>query len=455
MRLTDLHRTTGFRLATLFLALFGAAALVLFSYLYVEITGFEKERIDDWLVREHAELRREQATDLAAGFDQQSQYDTRRQRPFGLFDPAGHHIAGGYPGDLPAIPYFDKPFPARLEGLPGHPPARCIAARLPDGRIALQCQNIRDLDHFDEELLHALVSAGVLTLSVGLLGAVLIGVGSMRRLDAVTASIKEIVAGDLSRRLPVHAKNDDLDRLVRVVNGMLDEIERLMHEVKGVCDAIAHDLRTPLTRLIGSLERAQRRAMSEAEYRKTMDDVITEVVGIQRTFNAMLRISEIENGARRAHFAEVDLGAVATDVFEFYEPAAEERKLSFTLHRDESARFDMQGDANLLFEAVANLTENAIKFARTEGHVELELFRDMDEIGIRVIDDGPGIAPEEREAVLRRFYRGEASRHTPGSGLGLSLVNAVAGMHGMTVRFEDAGRGCRIALVQRARASKE
>lgn len=450
MRLSDLHRTTGFRLATLFLALFGAAALVLFSYLYVEITGFEKERIDDWLVREHAELRREEATNLVASFNHQSEYDTRRQRPFGLFDPAGHRIAGGYPGDLPAIPYFDKPFSARLDGLPGHAPARCIAARLPDARIALQCQNIRDLDHFDEELLHALVTAGVLTLSVGLLGAVLIGVGSMRRLDAVTASIKEIVAGDLSRRLPVQAKNDDLDRLVRVVNGMLDEIERLMHEVKGVCDAIAHDLRTPLTRLIGSLERAQRRAMSEAEYRTTIDDVITEAVGIQRTFNAMLRISEIESGARREHFTEVDLASVAADVFEFYEPAAEERRLSFKLHRDPAAALQMQGDANLLFEAVANLAENAIKFARAGGHVELELFRDMDDMGIRVIDDGPGIAPEEREAVLRRFYRGEASRHTPGSGLGLSLVNAVAAMHGMVLCFEDARQGCRIALVKRA-----
>ncbi|MGF6439484.1 sensor histidine kinase [Paraburkholderia youngii] len=454
MRLTDLHRTTGFRLATLFLALFGAAALVLFSYLYVEITGFEKERIDDWLVREHAGVRREAAADLVESFNRQSQYDTRNQRPFGLFDPAGRRIAGGFPGDLPRIPYFDKPFPMRLEVLSGHPPARCIAARLPDARIALQCQNTRDLDHFDEELLHVLLSAGALTLSVGLLGAVLIGVGSMRRLDAVTASIRSIVAGDLSRRLPVHTKNDDLDRLVRVVNGMLDEIERLMHEVKGVCDAIAHDLRTPLTRLIASLERAQRRVMSEAEYRTTIDDVITEAVGIQRTFNAMLRISEIENGARREHFAAVDLASVAEDVFEFYEPAAEERRLSFTLHRDEAVSFEMQGDANLLFEAVANLTENAIKFARAGGQVQLELFRNPEGVGIRVIDDGPGIAPKEREAVLRRFYRGEASRHTPGSGLGLSLVNAVAGMHGMVVRFEGAQPGCKIALVKCAEASR-
>jgi signal transduction histidine kinase len=454
VRLTELPRTTGFRLATRFLALFGVVAIVLFSYLYFEITGFEMERVDDWLAREHAELRRENVSGLAASFEQQSLYDTRRQRPFGLFDATGRRIAGGYPGDLPAIPYFDRPFALRLEGVAGHPPARCMAARLPDTRIALQCQNIHDLDHFDEELLHALLTAAVITLAVGLMGAVLFGVGSMRRLDAVTASIKEIVAGDLSRRLPVHANSDDLDRLVRVVNEMLDEIERLMHEVKGVCDAIAHDLRTPLTRLIASLERAQRRAMTQAEFRTTIDDVIVETVGILRTFNALLRISEIESGARREHFAEVDLRAVAADVFEFYEPAAEDRKLAFELVRNESSTFEMQGDASLLFEAVANLTENAIKFAPAGGAVRIELFCNAEGMGIRVIDDGPGIPAEERELVLKRFYRGESSRHTPGSGLGLSLVNAVAGMHGMSVRFEDVERGCRVALVRSAVPSR-
>ncbi|BBP98153.1 two-component sensor histidine kinase [Burkholderia sp. SFA1] len=446
MRLTELHRTSSFRLATSFLALFGVATLVLFTYLYVEITGFENERVDDWLVREHAELRREQTADLAARFEQQNLYDTRHQRPFGLFDAQGRHIAGGYPGDRPEIPAFDTPFALRLTGLEHHPPARCIAMRLPDARVALQCQNIRDLDHFDEELLRALLTAGVLTLSVALIGAVLVGVSSMRRLDAVTASIEEIVAGNLSRRLPLHAKEDDLDRLVRVVNDMLDEIERLMHEVKGVCDNIAHDLRTPLTRLIASLERAQRRAMNEASYHATLDEVIEEAVGILRTFNALLRISEIESGARREHFSQVDLGAVAADVFELYEPAAEDRAITLALHRDDTAPYGMLGDSSLLFEAIANLAENAIKFAPPGGHVCIELFRNQEAISIRVRDDGPGIPADERDAVFTRFYRGESSRHTPGSGLGLSLVLAVARMHGMTVSLEDIEQGCSIVL---------
>ncbi|MDB5785784.1 MAG: putative rane protein [Caballeronia sp.] len=448
MRLTELHRTTSFRLATLFLAMFGFASILLFGYLYVEITGFEAERVDEWLRREHAELIREKPDALVARFDNQNRYDPQAQRPFGLFDTSGRHLAGGYPGDRPAIPAFDTPFTLRLHGLQHNPPGRCIAAGFPDGRVAIQCQNTRELDHFDEELLHALLSAAVLTLVVGLLGAALIGVGSVRRLDAVTASIKEIVAGNLSQRLPMRSKQDDLDRLVRVVNGMLDEIERLMREVKGVCDAIAHDLRTPLTRLIAGLERAQRRAQTKEEYRVALDHTIVEAGGMLRTFNALLRISEIESGVRRESFEPVDLAAVALDAVELYEPAAEDKEISLVLERSSPEPYPMLGDPSLLFEALANLVENAIKFAPPKGHVCVCLFSDVNGFGVSIRDDGPGISVEERQAVLGRFYRGEASRHTPGNGLGLSLANAVATMHGMEIRFPDVQAGCEVQLTK-------
>jgi signal transduction histidine kinase len=446
VRLIDLHRTTSFRLATLFLAMFGIVSLLLFAYLYVEITGFELERVDDWLLREHAQLVREGPDELVTRFNHQSQFDPLRQRPFALFDAQGKRIAGGFPGDRPTLPYFNRPFSMRLELTDGHAPGRCIAAQIPDGRTALLCQNIRELGHFDEELLHALLSAGVLMLVAGLIGSAIVGAGAVRRLDAVTRSIEEIVAGNLSRRLPVHAKRDDIDRLVRVVNSMLDEIERLMHEVKGVCDAIAHDLRTPLTRLMAGLERAQRRATSEQDYRAATEDAIIELGGILRTFNALLRISEIESGARHETFVMVDLATVADDVVEFYDPTAEEKRVAFDYRRAAPGTIQLQGDRNLLFEALANLVENAIKFAPEAGHVSVHLFRDAAGFGITIADDGPGIAPEERQAVLRRFYRGEASRHTPGSGLGLSLAHAIAGMHGMSIRFNDVPAGCSVTL---------
>jgi len=446
MHLTELHRTTGFRLATLFLALFGVVAMLLFGYLYHEITGFEQERIDDWLKREHAELIREDPSELVVRFKHQDLLDPRQQRPFALFGTDGKHLAGGNPGDRPPIPQFDRPFSMRLENLPKRPPGRCIAAHLADDRVALQCQNTRELDHFDEELLHALISTALLTLVLGLIGASLIGISTMRRLDAVTASIEEIVAGNLSRRLPMHSKHDDVDRLVGVVNGMLDEIERLMHEVKGVCDAIAHDLRTPLTRMLAGLERAQRRTMTEPEYRAVIDETILETSGLLRTFNALLRISEIESGVRRQGFTSVNLAAVADDVFEFYEPTAEDKRIVFELTRPAIAPPDMQGDPNLLFEALANLVENAVKFAPQNGHVRVTLFSDANSFGVTISDDGPGIATTERRAVLRRFYRGEASRHAPGSGLGLSLASAVAGMHGMSIQFNDVATGCEVTF---------
>lgn len=446
MRLTELRRTTGFRHALLFLVLFGVIALLLFGYLYREITGFEQERIDDWLIREHAQLKREPPQELVARFEHQNRFDPTHQRPFALFDAHGQRLAGGFPGNQPEIPSFDQPFSMRLHDLPHNPPARCIAGRMQDSRIALQCQNTRELDHFDEELLHALLSAGTIALLVGLIGAGLIGTAAMRRLDAVTASIEKIVAGNLSERLPVQSRRDDIDRLVVVVNSMLDEIERLMHEVKGVCDAIAHDLRTPLTRMLAGLERAQRRASTEAEFRAAIDETMVEMSGLLRTFNALLRISEVESGVRRASFTNVDLAAVAGDVFEFYEPTAEEKQLRFELQHATTERLELSGEPNLLFEALANLVENAIKFAPQGGYVQITVFSDKSGQGVIVEDNGPGIDRAEQQAVTRRFYRGEASRHTPGTGLGLSLAQAVASMHGMSIRFKDTTPGCQVTL---------
>ncbi|WP_368042236.1 sensor histidine kinase [Burkholderia metallica] len=391
---------------------------------------------------------RDDPAELAARFAHQSQYDPRRQRPFALFDAQGKHLAGGYIGDQPPIPVFDKPFPLRLSvGDIRRVPGRCIAARLPDGRTALQCQNTRELDHFDEELLHALLTAGLLMLLTGLAGAAIVGVGAVRQLDAVTHSIEEIVSGNLSRRLPVHAKRDDMGRLVHVVNGMLDEIERLMHEVKGVCDAIAHDLRTPLTRLLAGLERAQRRARTEADYRAAIDGTIDETTNILHTFNALLRISEIESRARQQSFAAVNLATIADDVVEYYEPTAEDKHVTLDYRRLPEGTLELQGDRNLLFEALANLVDNAIKFAPDGGHVSIQPFHDATGIGITITDDGPGIPPEERHAVLRRFYRAETSRHTHGNGLGLSLASAVAAMHGMILRFNDVATGCSVTLL--------
>jgi signal transduction histidine kinase len=287
---------------------------------------------------------------------------------------------------------------------------------------------------------------GLLVLIMGLAGAAMIGAGSVRRIDEVARAIERIVKGNLAERLPTRGTAGDLDRLVDVVNGMLDDIERLMHEVKGVSDGIAHDLRTPLTRLLAGLERAGRRAGSVDEFAAAVDEAIVETKAVLSTFGAMLRISEVEDGARRTGFTALDLAALAADVTEFYEPLAEGKGVSFSL-KDESGRSaKMAGDPSLLFEAIGNLVDNAIKFTPSGGRVTVLVLRENENLSVIVTDTGPGIPAEEREAVLRRFYRAERSRHTPGSGLGLSLVAAVARLHSLDLVIEDAKPGCRVTL---------
>lgn len=446
VRLIDLRRTTSFRLAVVFLGIFGGISMPLFAYLYFSITGFETQRVDDWLGREYVAMQRSSPEKLAALFTVLRQSDPEFQRPNGLFTKDGHFVAGAITTLPGQIPYTGKPFAIRLQDGPISQAARCITAELPHDYLAMRCQNAKELNSFNGGLLKVLLVGALVTLGVGLMGAAFIGLGSLRRLDAVTASIKQIVAGDLSQRLPTHRHHDDLDRLVRVVNGMLDEIERLMNEVKGVCDAIAHDLRTPLTSMIAGLERVQRRALTIDDFRQALDDVFIDATGMLRTFNALLRISEIESGVRRESFLPLNLASVLKDVYEYYEASAEEKCLTYRCEIEEGGSFDLDGDPNLLFEAFANLIENAIKFSPERGAVTIQLARRHRGIHLAVQDNGPGIPESEHKAVLQRFYRGEASRHTPGNGLGLSLTSAIATMHGMTLAFDRIKAGCRVTL---------
>lgn len=442
MRLRDLPSTTSFRLASLFLALFGSASLVIFGFLYWWTAGYLTSSVDDWLNRETASFALVPPTEMKARLDGREVRDPSGARPFALFDARGRRI-GGNAQVPPPSPPFDRHFDFVVERAGEKNPYRGLARQLPSGEIFLASQNVEAMHEFRERLVGALAWGGLLVLILGLAGAVVIGAGAIRRIDAITRAIQRIVEGNMSERLPMLGKGDDLDRLVQVVNRMLDDIERLMHEVKGASDSIAHDLRTPLTRLLAGLERAQRRSTSVQEYANAVEEAVAETRGLLSTFSAMLRISEIEAGVRRSGFSTVDLATLAKDVIEFCEPLAEQKAVSLTT---EVAPTEMMGDASLLFEAIVNLLDNAIKFTPSGGKVALRIFQNGDVLEISVSDTGPGIALVEREAVLRRFYRAEKSRHTPGSGLGLSLVAAVARLHGLQLLIEDASPGCRITL---------
>jgi signal transduction histidine kinase len=442
--LRDLPRASGFRLGLLFLALFLAASLMLSGFIYWRTAGYLHGEVDVWLKREMAARVASGEAAVMQAVQDHLRLDPAGRRPFALFDSEGHRLAGN-PATLPARLRLDRPFNFTLPRDNTPEPFRGIAHRFASGDIFLVAQDMRDIREFRDLLLGAMASGATLVLVIGLAGAVAVGAGAVSRIDSVTRAIERIVNGDFSERLPSGGTGGDLDRLIFVVNRMLDEIERLMREVKGVTEDIAHDLRTPLTRLLAGLERTRRRSISADAYAAAVDEAIAETKGILATFSALLRIAEIEDGARRAAFRTVDLNTVAADVAEFYEPLAEGKSISLSLERGGTPA-EIAGDPNLLFEAIGNLVDNAIKYTLPGGRVAIRAFAGGGRLGVEVRDTGPGIAKAERDAVLRRFYRAEKSRHAPGTGLGLSLVAAVARLHGLELEIDDAMPGCRVSL---------
>jgi signal transduction histidine kinase len=453
MRLIDLPRTTSFRLALRFLLLFGTASVILFSFLYGQTKDYTVRRVDDLLMRQQALFGQMNRDDLLQRLTAHVVVDPTMDHPLTLFDSAGQ-FAAGTPMVLPAgiwgaMP-LDVPFKFDLRQDGERVTFRAIGHRRPAGDVFLAARSMAGSDAFAVVLLHAFIWGGLVTALIGLAGAAVIGAGTVRHIDGVTQAIQRIVRGDLSERLPAHGGTDDLDRLATVVNGMLGEIERLMHEVKGVCDNIAHDLRTPLTRLLAGLERTNRRSGSTADYAVAVDAAIGEIKTLLKTFAALLRISEVESGARRAGFTDADLSVVVADTVDFYEPMAEAAGVRLSHRAPEEGHVTMRGDPGLLFEAVGNLINNALKFTPRGGHVLVSSFARHGLLGVEVTDSGPGIPAAEAASVLRRFYRAEPSRQTPGSGLGLALVAAVARLHGMDLSIGDAEPGCHVILARPA-----
>ena len=291
-----------------------------------------------------------------------------------------------------------------------------------------------------DSLLWALVIVG----AMATVGAVVVRSLFRRTLASVSATAGAIAAGDLSRRVRVTGRGDEFDQLAEVINDMLDRIGRLMEGVRQVSNAIAHDLRTPITRARIRLEDATLHAGTEEELRAAIERATADLDGIVGVFQALLRIAEIEAGSRRASFAMLDLVPSLAGVAELYEAVAEDRDV--TLSADLPDRLMAFGDAALIQQAIANLVDNAVKFSPGGGAVTLTARPRPHGLEIVVTDHGPGIPKDEVTKAPQRFYRGDTARHTPGSGLGLALVQAVAQLHGGSLLLEDAAPGLRAVL---------
>jgi signal transduction histidine kinase len=290
---------------------------------------------------------------------------------------------------------------------------------------------------------------------LGLGGGIFVARRVLHRIDAMTGTTQRIMAGDLSGRLPVGRSGDELDRLAENLNAMLERIEALMMGLKEVSDNIAHDLKTPLTRLRNRAEEALAKSGNEVDYRAALERTIEESDGLIQTFNALLMIARAESGQARDNMDDFDAAEVAHGIQELYEPLAEDSGLTLNV-RAESAR--LHGNRELISQALANLVENAIKYGQPQPAAQplgadavkgtgrgqdilIEAKRDGDQVLLSVTDHGPGIPQADRKHAIERFVRLEASRSQPGSGLGLSLASAVATLHGGYLRLSDAGPG--------------
>ncbi|GAN77538.1 sensor histidine kinase [Acidisphaera rubrifaciens] len=462
MFLTEVARSATFRLGLRMASAFLVTALLLLAFIYWQTAVHETRRIDAFLTAEAAAVAQESPHHILAEVRQRIAIDLHRVNILALFGPDLRPIEGNLtamPRGLPADGQA-HPVVASLQAPPGTaaPPApgeadrppvveqtvRAVARRLPDGTILVIGRNVDELARLRDTVLRALTLGllPVLLMSVG--AAAVLSIRMLGHIRRVNDAIRGIRQGDLRGRIPLRGAGDDIDQLTISVNGMLDEIERLVYEVRGVGDNIAHDLRTPLARLRVRLERARDGDTSADALRAVLAKAVTDLDQTEAIITALLRISEIEDGQRRAAFRRVSLQAICSEVYQLYLPVAEMRELSFQLETPGDAF--VVGDAELLTEAVANLVDNATKFVPDGGTVMLALDADRSPPRIRVRDDGPGIPAAERAAVLRRFYRGDKSRHIKGSGLGLSLVQAIARLHGYTLRIEDARPGCEFTL---------
>lgn len=450
LRRLRLFQTTAFRWTMGSAAIVGIGIVAMGGFFYWQTVGYFTGRLDAGLLLEARSLQSETRRVLILRLEKALTVDPQGNKAYGLFGPDGARLAGDV-DVLPAtLPPADQPAPVTVDwtrhGAPESVVVRAVALPLADGSVLFLGRSAGDLQEIDAIVKRAIGLAALPAALLALAGGAVISRGTLHRVEAVWRACSLIMEGEFHRRLPVGRRHDEFDRLSEMVNGMLDEIERLVEEVKGAGDAIAHDLRTPLTRLRARLDRALDPEARHAPVPEVLAKSIADVDQLLATVTAVLRLAEVEQGRRQSGFRAVALGEVVEAVAELYGPVAEEKDIAFELDRGGPALV-LHGDGDLVFEAIANLVDNAIKYTPRGGRVGLVLSCGRGAALLRVWDTGPGIPPQESEAVMRRFYRVDPSRHLPGTGLGLSLVAAIARLHGFSLEIgARPGGGCEVLM---------
>jgi signal transduction histidine kinase len=446
--------TTAVRLSALYLALFAICAVVLVFYVTAISEGLLRGQTETAI---HSELREISRIYQVRGMAGLVRAIERRSRQPGanlyiIAAPQGQIIAGNVaslqPGvldneGLTSIPFIYERYGDPEESEEAHRAVARIVA-LPNGMRLLVGRDVGEPEKFRGLVRHALAMA----LAIMFVGALaiwfFIGRRALRRIDHMSDASRKILAGDLSQRLPEGGSGDEFDRMSRSLNTLLGRIERLNEGLRQVSDNIAHDLKTPLTRLRNRAEAALSSANDAEGYRQALEDTIAESDQLIRTFNALLMISRVEAGSSVAEMGEVDLSGLATDTAELYEPVAEEAGVA--LVQEIAPGITVKGNRELLAQALANMIDNAVKYAGdgADSRITVRLTGDKRRVRLSVADNGPGIPEDRRDDVVKRFVRLDESRTKPGTGLGLSLVQAVADLHGGALALasgDDANAG--------------
>ena len=431
-------RSASLRLAALYTLGFTAAVVVLGLVTLLTTRAALSRQFDDRVLSETAALTQEFRVEGLIGVSEavQERDRTPGALDYGLEGPDGRPIAGRLAGRSAASGWSTL----RMREASGErEKIRVHATTLARGYRLLVGGDDESIDAVDDLLARRFALATVGVVLIGLVGGYALARGMGRRIAAITDAAEAIIDGDLSRRVPGARSDDDLDRLAATFNRMLDRIAALMESLRQVSSDIAHDLRTPLTRLRGRLEANLGRPVDGAEQTAAIEGALADLDAILATFAALLRIAQIEGGARRSAFQAIDLAAIARTVVDAFAPSAEDVGQRLELESPEGVV--IEGDRELLTQMLVNLVENGLRHAGPKARVRVACAVVRGRPVLSVVDDGPGVPDSERERLFDRFHRLEASRSTPGSGLGLSMVAAVARLHGAEVTLHDADPG--------------
>jgi signal transduction histidine kinase len=447
--LARILRSASFRLTLFYAVLFMASAGALFATVYWTATAAMQNDMAAVLRSEAFQLAEIHSRNGLSGLAQQiarrMNFRTRGPIFYLLQAPNGRVVVGNLPGMPPVNGVVDfVPQPDAPEADIDRSKFTGFGLTLPDGAFLLVAQDAARLSDMQHAIVRAFAWASALTLLLAIAGGTFLASSFLRRIDTITRTSRAIMEGDLSARIPVRGTHDEIDQLIASLNAMLARIQQLMDGLRQVSSDIAHDLRTPLGRLRQHLEDARERAKTTADYDAATDAAIAEADELLETFSALLRIAQVEAGAQKSAFTEVDLSALARSVGEAYQPAAEDSGHKLDIRIEDGVK--LTGDRQLLAQMISNLVENALRHTSSGSAASLAVRKAGASFQIEVADNGPGIPETERGKVFDRFYRLDRSRSTAGSGLGLALVKAIAGLHGLTIELADRKPGLGVVV---------